>query len=264
MIDESKLNERLPIGLLGEPNWFFPTIGSTNDQAKELAEAGAPHGSLLVAEEQTAGRGRGDHHWSTPAGSALAMSLILRPAAMQAGNPLALNVLGALSVAESIEAIGGRPQIKWPNDVLLEGKKVAGVLVEAAWREDALEYAVIGMGVNVRPAAVPPAAQLSFPAASVEGVLGETVDRAALLLSILRSMDYWLSRMDSASLLQAWQERMAYLGRMVEVEGAAGSYRGVLQGVTQQGQLRLESEGKGVLQVGADFHRLRPVDSDPR
>lgn len=264
MIDAATLRDRLPIGSLGDPFRFFPSVGSTNDQAKQQAEAGAPHGSLFVAEEQTAGRGRGVNRWSTPAGSALAMSVILRPADLQPGDTLALNVLGALAVAVAIEGFGGQPLIKWPNDVLLGGKKVAGVLVEAAWREQVMEYAVVGVGVNVRPAAVPPAEQLSFPAASVEGVLGEPIAREELLLSILRAMDHWLSRLDSPALLEAWQQRMAYAGEPVEVEGAAGRRRGRLHGVTQGGQLQLETEDGSLLVVGANFHGLRPVDFNLR
>lgn len=256
--------ERLPVGSLGEPFWFFPTIGSTNDQAKQEAEAGAPHGALLVADEQTAGRGRGGNRWTTPAGSALAMSLILRPSLPAGSTPFALNVLGALAVSEAVESIGGEPAIKWPNDVLMAGRKVAGVLVEAAWRESDLEYVVIGIGVNVQPAAVPAEHQVAFPAASVEGVLGRSVDRVELLVGILRSLDHWLDHLGSAELLAAWEERLAYVGQAVELESDTGSARVEMLGVTPEGRLRLRAADGSEMVAGDDFRSLRPVDSDRR
>jgi BirA family biotin operon repressor/biotin-[acetyl-CoA-carboxylase] ligase len=263
MFGESRLRELLPVGSLGAPFVFFPTIGSTNDLAKQKAEAGAPHGTLLIAEEQTAGRGRGDNRWSTPAGSALAFSLILRPGALPTGGPLALNVLGALAVSEAIESLGGEPQIKWPNDVLMAGKKVAGVLVEAAWREDKLEYTVIGIGVNVLPAAVPPDEQVSFPAASVEGLLSRKVDRVELLVAILRSLDHWLERLTMPALVTAWGRRLAYLGQAVVLESDAGSEQGILQGVTASGQLRLQAADGREWVAGDEFRGMRAVDYDP-
>ncbi|MGA9533999.1 MAG: biotin--[acetyl-CoA-carboxylase] ligase [Anaerolineales bacterium] len=264
MVDSTSLAERLPVGSLGEPFWFFPTIGSTNDRAKEEAEAGAAHGALLVANEQTAGRGRGDNRWSTPAGSALALSLVLRPEPLSATGPLSLNVLGALAVSEAIEQLGGEPEIKWPNDVLLARRKVAGVLVEAAWREAELEYAVIGIGVNVKPAAVPADEQVSFPAASVEGLLKRPVDRDEMLIAILSSLDYWLGRLSTPALLEAWEGRLAYLGEAVILEKDTGPEQGILLGVTKDGRLRLQGADGTERVAGDDSRGLRPVDSDPR
>jgi BirA family biotin operon repressor/biotin-[acetyl-CoA-carboxylase] ligase len=189
------------------------------------------------------------------------MSLVVRPDDLSAGGLLALNVLGALSVAESIETLGGEPQIKWPNDVLLAGRKVAGVLVEAAWQETRLEYAVIGTGVNVLPGSVPPDREVAFPATSVAGVLGSPVDRGELLLRILGSLDRWLDALGSPALLEAWQRRLAYLGGQIVIEGPVGEERGVLAGISAAGGLVLEGTDGQRRSLGAGYHSLRPVDS---
>ena len=128
---------------LGEVR-YFESIGSTNDEALAWAAKGAPDLSLVIADEQTAGRGRLNRTWFTPKGTALAMSLILRPAS---GTPLSRTVgLAALSIADSLLKRGLTPRIKWPNDVLLNGKKIAGILVETVWAGTEVESLVIGIG----------------------------------------------------------------------------------------------------------------------
>ena len=151
---------------------YYDTLGSTNDEALVWASQGAPDFSLIIADEQTSGRGRMDRKWFTPPQSALAMSLILRPTAIERTHPARTTGLLALSLAESLRKLGLIPQIKWPNDVLLSGRKVAGILVETTWMGDELDAMVLGMGVNVLNASIPPADQLLFPATSIETELG--------------------------------------------------------------------------------------------
>jgi BirA family biotin operon repressor/biotin-[acetyl-CoA-carboxylase] ligase len=148
MLNQRRLEAGLPIEGLGDPLYVFSTLGSTNDEAKSLANQGAPHGTLVLADEQTSGRGRQDRKWYTKAATGLALSLILRlestPAAMST-----LTVLGALAVTESLTQLGVKAWIKWPNDVIVEAGKLAGVLVEAVWLGDQIEYGIVGIGVNV-------------------------------------------------------------------------------------------------------------------
>ena len=167
----------LPLGVIR----YFDTIGSTNDEALAWASQGAPDFSLIVADEQTSGRGRMDRKWFTPPHSALAMSLILRPTTVERAHPSRTTGLLALSLAESLLKLGLAPQIKWPNDVLLSGRKVAGILVESTWMGEELDALVLGMGVNVLNASIPPADQLLFPATSVETELGYPIERVELL-----------------------------------------------------------------------------------
>lgn len=258
-MDVETLRRRLPVGGLGEPLEFHHQVGSTNDRAHALAAQGAPHGALVVAEEQTAGRGRAGRRWYTPPGAALALSLVLRPPALKPTQAAALPALGALAVAEALEAAGVRAEIKWPNDVLLAGRKVAGVLAEAVWEGAGLAYAVLGIGVNVRPQAVPPEDRLDFPATCVEAVVGQPVERAGLLVAVVAGVARWLPRLGEADLRQAWEARLAFRGQEVAVTGALGSLRGRVVGLADDGRLRLETEGGPVL-VGFGEVHLRPID----
>ncbi|MBI3739624.1 MAG: biotin--[acetyl-CoA-carboxylase] ligase, partial [Chloroflexi bacterium] len=140
----------LPLGGLR----YFESIGSTNDEALAWATEGARDLSLVVADEQTAGRGRSGRKWLTPPGSALAFSLILRPTEAERTRPARTTGLSALALSDSLRTRGLAAQIKWPNDVLISGKKVAGILVESVWTGDALDASILGMGVNVLAASV--------------------------------------------------------------------------------------------------------------
>ena len=210
---------------LGTPRLHLRATTSTNDRARELAAAGAPHGTLVTAAAQSAGRGRQGRTWSAPPGRALLMSLVLR------GAPPLLPLAGAVAVAE---AAGDAARIKWPNDVLLDGRKLAGILAEARPQEG---WAVLGIGVNVavRPGDLPPelrdtAATLALEPPAVE----ETLDR------VLTALDRALA-LDTADLLDAWRARDALRGR--EITWAGG--RGRAAGIDGAGRLVVELPGGG-------------------
>jgi len=196
---------------LGAPRVHRRVSGSTNDDARALALAGAPHGTLVSAGAQTAGRGRSGRRWEAPPGSALLCSLVLRDA------PALLSLRAGVAVAETA---GERARLKWPNDVQLEGRKVAGILVEARPRE---RWAVLGIGVNVAVELelLPPELRASA------GSLG--LDAGAIepwLERLLGALERALAS-PPAALLAAWRERDALLGRPVAWEGGAGTARGV-------------------------------------
>lgn len=263
MLDEASLRTRLPVGEFGNPLYFFESIGSTNDQAEELASQGAPHGTLVVADAQTAGRGRGGSAWLTPPGSGLAMSLILRPVELPAERAWGLNVLGTLAILDGLEAEGIRAQIKWPNDVLAGGRKLAGILAEATWQGGRLDHAVLGLGINVVPESVPSPAVVDFPATCAEEVAGRKIDRAGLLLGILGGLDNWYPRIGSAAMLGAWDRSLAFRGEEVEVELARGVVQGRLQGLTPDGRPVLIDRDRRPVVVEAGAWRLRPMASQP-
>jgi BirA family biotin operon repressor/biotin-[acetyl-CoA-carboxylase] ligase len=213
------------VTVLGTPRLHLRATTSTNDRARELAAAGAPHGTLVTAAAQSAGRGRQGRTWSAPPGRALLMSLVLR------GAPPLLPLAGAVAVAE---AAGDAARIKWPNDVLLDGRKLAGILAEARPQEG---WAVLGIGVNVavRPGDLPPelrdtAATLGLEPPAVE----ETLDR------VLTALDRALA-LDTADLLDAWRARDALRGR--EITWAGG--RGRAAGIDGAGRLVVELPGGG-------------------
>jgi len=196
---------------LGTPRLHLRSTGSTNEQARTLARAGAPHGTLVTAGEQTAGRGRQGRTWNAPPGRALVMSLVLR-----ARGPL-LPLEGAVAVAD---LAGSEAVIKWPNDVLLHGGKLAGILVEGSPQEG---WAVIGIGLNVavRPDDLPPelrdrAATLGLEPSALEPTLD------ALLVALKRRLGE-----RPETLLDAYRERDALLGRQVRWQHGAGIAAGI-------------------------------------
>jgi len=260
MLDRKRLRRGLPVEGLGLPVYVYRTIGSTNDRASELAAQGAPHGTLVVADEQTAGRGRAGRRWITPPGSALAFSLVLRlPAAGQA-TIAPLNALGAMAVVDALGEVGVAARVKWPNDVILGGRKACGILVEGAWVDDALESVVLGIGLNVAPASVPPAAVLDYPATCVQSAASAEVNRVDLLLRILAAIAAWLPRLESPHLTAAWEQRLAFLHEEVELVGKEGHVRGVLLGLAPDGRARLRSSSGETLLIGGETVSLRPVD----
>ncbi len=261
MLTVEGLRAMLPVHGLGEPLYFFSTIGSTSQYARELAEQGAPHGTLVVADEQTAGRGRGENQWSTPPQSAIACSLVLRPDGLAHDQIGGVNAMGALAVAEAIEGWGGRAEIKWPNDVLIGGAKVAGILTEASWLGSGLEWVVIGVGVNVRPESVPDSADVTFPATGLDATLREKVDRLQLLIAILENLAARLGDLGSAALVQAWEDRLAFKGQDVRVEIPSGAVEGVLIGLSPSGFIQLDIKGSGPTEIGGEGASMRPVDS---
>jgi BirA family biotin operon repressor/biotin-[acetyl-CoA-carboxylase] ligase len=244
---------------------YFDTIDSTNEAALTWIAAGAPDGSLVAADVQTAGRGRMGRRWITHSGAALAFSLILKagnpdPALMSLHSPL-----GALALAEVLEAEPVPVSIKWPNDVLVRGKKVAGILVETAWQGDRVLGIAVGIGINVTPQAVPAPEELLYPATSVSGELGRPVDREKLLARVLERIFAWRARLGQVDFLHAWETRLAFKGQAVEVSpGTPGATMstGTLIGVTGNGNLRLlGSDGMEQIIAAGDV-RLRPVSAN--
>ncbi|MCW2955043.1 MAG: biotin/acetyl-CoA-carboxylase ligase [Conexibacter sp.] len=222
---------------LGVPRLHLRSVGSTNARAQELAAAGAPHGTLVTAREQTAGRGRQGRAWSTPPGSALAASLVLRGTA-----PL-LPLLAAVAVAEVAAARDAERRevaIKWPNDVLVGERKVAGILTEGRPQEG---WAVLGIGLNVAVAAD------AFPPALRERATslgGRPEDLEPVLEELLNALARWLAA-PTAELLSAYRARDALAGRPVEWAGGSGT----AAGIADDGRLRVRDADGGETLLGA-------------
>lgn len=242
------------------PAHFFEVTGSTNDEALRLAETGTPDETLVVADHQTHGRGRMGRTWITPKGSALAFSLVVRPRPQEMDRLGLFSPLGAMSVATALEELGLRPQVKWPNDVLLNRKKVCGILAEASWMGERLSALVVGIGVNVASSAVPPDEVLIYPATSVEEIAGHTVERMVVLEAILLAFRRWRNELGSEYFMKAWQERLAFLKEEVVAQPPGQSpLRGVLLGVDEEGKLRLQLAGGEEIRLAAGDINLRPA-----
>ena len=256
-MNEHSLKQKLSkLGLGGLR--YFDSIGSTNDEALAWAASGANDFSLVIADEQTHGRGRLDRKWFTPKGSGLAFSLILRPPSSHLPHLSRTVGLAALSIAEPCSGLGLAPRIKWPNDILLNGKKAAGILIENVWSGDDVDSLVIGMGINVYKGSVPPAELLQFPATSLEDELGEeTPAREDILIDILSAFIRWRERMGTDELIQAWEGMLAFRREQVQAVGES-TVSGELLGLEPDGSLRLrDANDKNVIIRFGDVS-LRP------
>jgi len=235
----------------GTPHRHIRRTGSTNTVARELAAAGAPHGTVVTAAEQTAGRGRQGRTWTAPPGSALLYSAVVRPIeARHSVLPLAV----ALAVCETAEVLrpGIECQVKWPNDIHLEGRKLAGILIEARPQDG---WAVLGVGLNLSIADFPEelherAISLfgSAPAVPYGPVASIRNSQAAGTLS--SRLDVWLEA-DAEAVLGAWRARDALFGREVSWEKGTG----VADGVDERGYLLVRlADGDRVALGAGDVH----------
>jgi BirA family biotin operon repressor/biotin-[acetyl-CoA-carboxylase] ligase len=216
---------------LGTPRLHLRRTGSTNDRARELAGAGAPHGALVTAAEQTAGRGRQGRTWTAPAGRALLMSLVLREW------PRLLPLAAALAVAD---VAGESARVKWPNDVHVDGRKVAGILVEARPQEG---WAILGIGLNVavRPDDFPPELR-----ATAAGLGRDPAEVEASLDELLRALEDRLGETPGAT-IDAFRERDALAGRHIAWSGGEGT----AQGIDGEGRLIVALAGGGRTELSA-------------
>ncbi|MBX6350306.1 MAG: biotin--[acetyl-CoA-carboxylase] ligase [Clostridia bacterium] len=232
---------------LGSAFRFLAETGSTNDDARLWAAEGAPHGALVVADRQTAGRGRLGRAWATPPGVALALSAVLRP-----GWPperLALLPFAAgLAVARALEDLGLRPGLKWPNDVLVNGRKLSGILAEVT--RDAV---VLGIGVNLNWPRGRMEPELYARATSVLAERGGPVSRPLFLLRLLRELDRALQELDASpeGVLCEWRRRSTTLGREVRVRAGGEILEGVAREIRPDGGLLLAARtGERVVHAG--------------
>lgn len=198
---------------------YASTLASTNVTLREMAQAGAPHGSLCLCECQSAGRGRLGRTWTSPAGQGLLLSVLLRPKLRPEQAPL-ITFCAALAMARAVEEVSGiEVQIKWPNDLVSHGRKLCGILLEVGMGADSIDYVVAGTGLNVRKAAYPP--ELSHQAASIEDFAPPPLRRDILLryLRHLEDVTDALERDGFAGIAEEYRARSCTLGSRVNVTG---------------------------------------------
>lgn len=253
------------IAPVGSQVIYFPVATSTNDLALRFADLGCPDGTVVIADQQTAGRGRGGHAWHSPAGSGLYVSVLVRgdaPEAERGGGasdwPRWLTLGTGVALAEGLHAASGLPvSIKWPNDLVMApsgsvrgARKLGGVLAEGRADADRLTHVVVGFGVNVRRTAFPP--DISMRATSLEDELGREVDRAEVLAALLRRFATWLTRLRAqrtAEVAARWSAlAVGATGSTVEWQGEGGVRRGVTAGIDADGAL--------LVKAGASLERI--------
>lgn len=239
---------------------YMEETGSTNDDAKALAAEGAPHGTLVVADRQSAGRGTRGRVWETQEGSNIAMSLVLRPTIPADKLPMITLIMG-LSVAQGLEdilidnmEIADFPQIKWPNDVIIAGKKICGILTELHMNNDnTVSDVVVGVGINVNMTVFPD--DIKDIAGSVYTQTGFKTDRGRVVAAVMKrfedNYDAYMQTLDLSLLKKEYEERLINRDQTVKVLDPRGEYEATARGITLGGALVIEKEDGSVAEVNA-------------
>jgi BirA family biotin operon repressor/biotin-[acetyl-CoA-carboxylase] ligase len=237
------VTKRTESTMFGHSFRYHDEIESTNLEAKTLALKGAPEGTVVVAEVQSAGRGRLGRRWTSPAGKGLLFSVVLRPTLPMSQAHL-LTIVAAVAAAEAIEKhVAARVAIKWPNDLFIGDRKVGGILMEVAGEADEIDWVILGMGLNVNTEYSELPVALRRTATSLKIVGGELVDRSDVLAALLLSLEAQykaVARGGFESALTAFRERDYLLARTISVETRQGPVVGAAAGIDDRGALLVE------------------------
>lgn len=239
VLSEAELLSCLKTEWAGGRTVYFDATDSTNVQAKRLAEAHAPHGTLVVSDRQDGGKGRRGRSWASPSGVGIWMSLILRPEIAPSSASM-LTLAAALAVREGIrEETGLSPLIKWPNDLVLNGKKICGILTEMSTELMEIQYVITGIGINVNQREFPP--EIRDTATSLSQEAGRSFRRSSLIAAILKAFekDYaaFLKTGDLSLLLEEYNACLVNRGKEVCILDPSGEYRAVAEGIDESGSL---------------------------
>ena len=248
------ITRNLETRIIGQRVIYYPRLTSTMDIARQEAEQGATEGTVVIAGEQTAGKGRVKRRWFSPKGN-IALSIILHPAI---SNLPYLIMLSSLAAVHSIEAVTGlKTQIKWPNDVLIDSRKACGILIENKVRGNTALYAIVGIGINVnfRPSDFP---EVMPAATSLAHESGQDVSRVKLIRHLLVETErLYLALSNGESIYQEWQDRLVTLGRTVQVRLGNSMLEGTAETVARDGSLLLRHPNGSSTQIVAGDVTLR-------
>lgn len=231
---------------LGASIHAFDLVDSTNEVARALAEDGAEHGTLVVAEAQRRGRGRRGRSWLSPPKANLYFSLVLRPE-LPIHRVHELTLLAAVAVAEVLQEAGFEAAIKWPNDLMIRGRKVGGILTELTLEDDRVRFVVLGIGLNVNLDPIPE--EIARFATSLSLERGEPLPRAFLLAALLAGLETWLEKdvaLGFEPVRQRWRELSSTLGRQVQIDDGPAAIEGVAVDLAVDGAL-LVRDAAGVV-----------------
>lgn len=224
--------------------YYYDEVDSTNNVAKKLAEDGAPHGTLVITEMQTAGKGRRGRNWSSPKGSGIWMTFILRP---QIGPDRAsmLTLVSAMAVQKAIEnETGLKAVIKWPNDIVVNGKKVCGMLTEMSAELEWINYVVVGIGINTNTKKFPE--EIADVATSLSIELGRDITRSNLVAGFGAAFEGYYDRFikngDMSDLMDEYNKNLANLDNKVKILDPKGEYTGISKGINKEGELLVTDE----------------------
>ncbi len=254
-LDIEVINSTLAGRVVGSQVLWYDSISSTMDEARRLADEGRAEGLVVVAGEQTAGRGRFDRRWVSPVGSALLFSVLLKP---ESRHLPYVNMAATLAIADAVAVhVRTAPTIKWPNDVRIGGLKVSGILIETDSGVGKLRYAIVGIGINVDlDVSVHP--EIAQTATSVNSEAKALVDSTALLLDVLTRMDdMYASVRTGSSLTDEWASRLETLGKPVQVSWGHRVFEGIAREVDERGNLIVESDDGTTVTVAGGEVTLR-------
>lgn len=258
---QNELESRMQTKWAGRPVTFYSQVNSTNLQAKLDAENGAEQGALVVADMQTAGRGRRGRSWCSPAGTNVYFTLLLKPE-YAADKASAVTLVMAMAVAEGIrETCGVEAGIKWPNDIVIDGRKACGILTEMSVERDYIHYVVIGVGVNVGLQEFAP--EVVATATSLQQECGRKVPRAALTANIMKAFEKYyetfLETQDMTGLLEDYNKLLVNRGREVRVLDPKGEFTGISRGINRTGELLVKRSDGTVEPVYAGEVSVRGI-----
>lgn len=261
VLSEAELKSVIKTQWAGQNLTYLEKVDSTNNEARRLAEQGAPNGALVVAELQTAGKGRRGRSWTSPPGTGIWMSLLLRPD-FAPEHASMLTLVAAMAVETGVgEMTGLDCQIKWPNDIVLNGKKICGILTEMSTEEDCIRHVVVGIGINVNIREFPE--EIGRTATSLAIVSGKEVRRAPLVDAVLRAWEKYYAcyreTLDMSALRETYNARLVNCGREVRVLAPKGEYSGISHGINDGGELLVETEDGELREVMSGEVSVRGV-----
>ncbi len=253
-LSPAAITDNLETRFIGQRTLYYPRLPSTMDIAKRQAQQGAAEGTIVIAEEQTSGKGRMQRTWLSPKGS-IALSIILYPSLAHLSS---LIMVASLAVTHCIEHVTGlKPQIKWPNDVLVNGKKVCGILVESDVRGNTVDYAIIGIGINanLRLSDFP---EISPTATSLSHELGKKVSLLDTIRCLLVETErLYLTLPAGKPVYQEWRDRLVTLGKKVQIKSGVTTYKGIAESVASDGSLLLRQPDGSLTKIVAGDVTLR-------
>ncbi len=252
-LSANKITEGLKTKRIGQKVIYYPSLPSTMETARETARQGAEEGTVIITDEQTAGRGRLKRRWLTPQGN-IALSIILKP--VNAALPY-LIMIASLAAARSIESVSGRnTQIKWPNDVLIEGKKVCGILIENELKGNKVDFSITGIGINV---ALNPADHKEIAETAISLTLTQDNDlRLKLIKALLQEFDkLYLQLPDGKAIYNAWRGKLVTLGKSVKATWGKQVIEGTAEDVDESGALLIQDIHGDLVKVVAGDVTLR-------
>lgn len=253
VLSESELRSRIDTKWAGRNVHFLKETATTNADAKRLIEEGEPHGTLVVADSQTQARGRRGRSWETEAGTSVYMTIGLKPDFTPEKASM-LTLVMALAVSEAIHEITGLDAgIKWPNDIVVNRKKICGILTEMSMEADCIRSVVIGVGINTNQQSFPE--EIKATATSLLLEKGEKVSRAELIMAVMKHFEYdyeLFTQKEELSLFKdAYEKRLVNRNKKVRVLDPKGEFEGVAEGITETGELLVRTEDGSLTKVYA-------------